>query len=62
MLECWQHRSQDRPSFEDIVNLLEPQKQTIYIDFNELSPAYVLPPITQQTNPTMLQNTWNIRK
>ncbi|XP_055683912.1 receptor-type tyrosine-protein kinase FLT3 isoform X2 [Lutzomyia longipalpis] len=50
MLQCWRERPEDRPSFEELVAKLEPPQQKIYIDFNDLGPDYVFPPITEEAN------------
>lgn len=44
MLSCWTELPGDRPSFQKILAKLEPQKQQIYIDFNEIDPNYSFPP------------------
>lgn len=45
MQECWSANSSDRPTFEEILVKLDPQqKQSIYIDFEELDLNYVFPP------------------
>uniref|UniRef100_A0A336M4X8 CSON012218 protein n=1 Tax=Culicoides sonorensis TaxID=179676 RepID=A0A336M4X8_CULSO len=44
MLHCWAANPNDRPSFQQIHDQLDPQKQPIYIDFNELDPNYAFPP------------------
>uniref|UniRef100_A0A1L8DJG6 Protein kinase domain-containing protein n=1 Tax=Nyssomyia neivai TaxID=330878 RepID=A0A1L8DJG6_9DIPT len=50
MLDCWQDCPEDRPSFNDLVTKLEPQQQKIYIDFDDLGPDYVFPPISEGAN------------
>lgn len=44
MLDCWSANPNDRPSFQDIIDHLDPQKQPIYVDFNKLDPNYAFPP------------------
>lgn len=44
MLECWSANPNDRPTFQGVLDQLDPQKQPIYIDFNELDPNYAFPP------------------
>lgn len=48
MLRCWQENPKDRPTFAELVQILEPSHQRIYIDFNELSADYVFPPTKEQ--------------
>lgn len=48
MLQCWLTDPDDRPDFEDISRKLDPIKNKIYIDFSELSPNYVFPPISEE--------------
>ncbi len=58
MLECWAERPEDRPSFKEILNKLDPTKAKIYIDFDELSPTYVFPPTCEniKANPFKKEN------
>jgi hypothetical protein len=48
MIKCWSNHSEDRPTFAEIYSKLEPRKERIYIDFNELGPKYALPPTAEQ--------------
>lgn len=48
MLQCWSENPQDRPNFSDIVTKLEPAHQKIYVDFNDLGPNYVFPPMNEE--------------
>ncbi|XP_059609508.1 platelet-derived growth factor receptor beta-like isoform X2 [Phlebotomus argentipes] len=50
MLQCWQEHPEDRPTFDELVAKLEPPQQKIYIDFNDLGPDYVFPPISEEAN------------
>lgn len=54
MLSCWSDSSTDRPSFQQILVQLEPHKQHIYIDFNELDPNYAFPPTRDELGPIAL--------
>lgn len=47
MLLCWAEKADNRPQFCDIVAKLEPAHQRIYVDFNDLGPDYVFPPINE---------------
>lgn len=50
MIQCWASDPDDRPCFSDICKILEPNnKNPIYIDFDELSPNYVFPPISEES-------------
>lgn len=48
MLHCWATDPDDRPDFGDISRKLDPNKNKIYIDFSQLSPNYVFPPISEE--------------
>lgn len=63
MLKCWAANPDDRPSFQDILDHLDPQKQPIYIDFNELDPNYAFPPTIDDVGIIHLnENSINISK
>lgn len=49
MMLCWAEQSDNRPHFSEIVAKLEPAHQRIYVDFNDLGPNYVFPPIAEAT-------------
>ncbi|XP_022918560.1 tyrosine-protein kinase receptor torso-like isoform X2 [Onthophagus taurus] len=45
MLRCWSEDPKFRPTFEELVEELDVKKSRIYIDFTQLNPSYVFPPI-----------------
>lgn len=45
MMQCWHENPDERPDFKNLVKRLEPAQQKIYIDFEELDPNYVFPPL-----------------
>ncbi|KAJ8973077.1 hypothetical protein NQ317_002293 [Molorchus minor] len=49
MLKCWSENSDERPSFSELVELLDVKKQKVYVDFDQLSPKYVFPPVEHVT-------------
>lgn len=44
MLRCWSQDKCLRPSFADLVEVLDIQKTRVYVDFSQLNPMYVFPP------------------
>ncbi|XP_063697549.1 fibroblast growth factor receptor [Culicoides brevitarsis] len=56
MLQCWSANPNDRPDFRGILSQLDPQKQPIYIDFNELDPNYAFPPTVDEVGNIHLNN------
>ncbi|XP_031352400.1 angiopoietin-1 receptor-like isoform X2 [Photinus pyralis] len=44
MLRCWSRATQLRPSFQELVHLLDSRKKHIYVDFGQLNPLYMFPP------------------
>lgn len=48
MLKCWEEELEKRPSFKEILILLQPQKEKIYIDLKSLGPNYVFPPTREE--------------
>ncbi|KAF5273792.1 hypothetical protein FQA39_LY00907 [Lamprigera yunnana] len=44
MLRCWSTNPDLRPSFKELVELLDPKKKNVYVDFSQLNPLYVFPP------------------
>nr|XP_023017357.1 platelet-derived growth factor receptor alpha-like [Leptinotarsa decemlineata]XP_023017358.1 platelet-derived growth factor receptor alpha-like [Leptinotarsa decemlineata]XP_023017360.1 platelet-derived growth factor receptor alpha-like [Leptinotarsa decemlineata] len=47
MLRCWCEWPNERPSFEELVELLDVKKRKVYVDFSEISPRYDFPPINE---------------
>ena len=49
MLDCWEHNPKNRPNFATIVTKVEKfiAHDKGYVDFSELHPEYVFPPIRQ---------------
>lgn len=44
MLKCWSENPDDRPTFHEIVDILDEKKRKVYVDFNALNFKYELPP------------------
>ncbi|GJQ75466.1 hypothetical protein Trydic_g17556 [Trypoxylus dichotomus] len=44
MLRCWSSDKNLRPSFSELVDLLDVTKRRVYVDFGQLNPLYVFPP------------------
>lgn len=44
MLKCWEYEPQERPSFKELVEMLDVKKTRVYVDFSQLNPLYVFPP------------------
>lgn len=49
MSRCWSQDSELRPTFQELVQLLEENKKNIYVDFSQLNPLYVFPPDKSET-------------
>lgn len=62
MLDCWAYAADDRPDFEEILSRLEPEQQSIYVHFNELSSDYVFPPTEEQVENNKLTTTLHLVK
>lgn len=50
MLRCWSRDKSLRPSFAELVELLDVKKRRVYVDFNQLNPMYVFPPASNDTD------------
>lgn len=50
MMECWNENPDDRPSFSEIYERLNPSKNVVYIDFTVLNPSYVFPPTQEPSD------------
>lgn len=44
MKQCWASQPQERPSFRQLVELLDMKKRRVYVDFCQINPSYVFPP------------------
>lgn len=43
MIRCWSRDSRLRPTFSDLVKILESKEKRVYVDFAQLNPCYVFP-------------------
>lgn len=58
MIKCWSRDSRLRPTFEELVKLLESKEKRVYVDFAQLNPSYVFPSVeAAQENERQLLNT-----
>lgn len=44
MKKCWEPNPSDRPTFAELVQLLDVNRRKVYVDFTQLNPTYVFPP------------------
>lgn len=51
MSKCWLENQDDRPTFAEIVNLLESKEEVpIYVSLDDLAPTYAFPPTVAEIN------------
>lgn len=44
MTKCWSELPAERPTFQEIKDLLDVNKRKVYVEFDFLKPTYVFPP------------------